>query len=157
MDCIPKNVQCHTLPIGHRIRCDETAYQKMWNVTHTLLIIGQDVMSVPGRISTHILSVTRWDLMSTILWKKQAAYCLWNGIMRWMIRMKCSVTNFLLAMTWNFLGHEVLQQKKSCHWLPIFIVSWWNQQGYVQSLTFYQSQRWYENGWDGAYLVLLTA
>ena len=109
MDCILKNVQCHTLPVGHRIRC---AYQKMWNVTHTLLIIGQDVMSVPGRISTHILSAARWDLMSTILWKKEAAYGLWNGIMRWMIRLKCSVTNFLLAMTWNFLVIKFCSRKK---------------------------------------------
>ena len=56
---------CHSLPIGHRKRCDESLSQNvpshslpvghrnkigfpnMCNVTHSLLVIGKDVMRLP--------------------------------------------------------------------------------------------------------------
>ena len=62
-----KNVQCHSLSVGHRIRCDENSslknvqyhsptvchrtrcdatFRRLGNVTHTLLVIGQDVKNV---------------------------------------------------------------------------------------------------------------
>ena len=57
-------MQCHSLPVGHKIkcdetyfhkcvnslavchmkRCDETASQTTCNVTHFLLVVGNDVM-----------------------------------------------------------------------------------------------------------------
>ena len=40
-------MECHSLAIGHRKKNDEIAFHKMWNVTHTLLVIGKDVMRVP--------------------------------------------------------------------------------------------------------------
>ncbi len=42
-DCLSQNMQCHSLSaIGQRKRCDEIAFQKMCNVTHSLL--RNDVM-----------------------------------------------------------------------------------------------------------------
>ena len=46
-DCLSQNVQCHSLAVGCRKRCDETAFPKMCNVTHFLLVIGKDVMRLP--------------------------------------------------------------------------------------------------------------
>ena len=40
------NVQCHSLPVGHRKRCDEIAFHKMCNVAHLLLAIGKDVTQI---------------------------------------------------------------------------------------------------------------
>src|SRR6266576_2066690 len=39
-ECLSQNVQCHSLAVGHRKRCDETAFHKRFNVTHLLLVIG---------------------------------------------------------------------------------------------------------------------
>jgi len=30
-----------------RKKCDEAAFHKMWNVTHSLLVTGKDVMRLP--------------------------------------------------------------------------------------------------------------
>ena len=38
------NVQCHSLAVGDRKRCDETDFHEMCNVTHFLLVIGIGVM-----------------------------------------------------------------------------------------------------------------
>ena len=38
-DCLLQNVQCHPPPVDHEKRCDETAFHKMYNVTHILLVI----------------------------------------------------------------------------------------------------------------------
>jgi len=38
---LSQKVQCHSLAIGHRKRCDETAFHKMWNVTHLLWVMGK--------------------------------------------------------------------------------------------------------------------
>ena len=37
-------VQCHSLAVGQRKRCNETAFHIMCNVTHKLLVIGKDAM-----------------------------------------------------------------------------------------------------------------
>ena len=45
-----QNIQCHSLAVGHRKRCDETTFQRMCNVifTHKLLAItGRYVMRLP--------------------------------------------------------------------------------------------------------------
>ncbi len=41
------NMQYHSLAVGCRKRCDETNFHKMWNATHSLLVIGKDVMRLP--------------------------------------------------------------------------------------------------------------
>ena len=64
-DCLTQNVQCHSLAVGHRMRLPFTkcpmlltsywSYQKMWwdcltqmfNVSHLLLVIEKDVMTLP--------------------------------------------------------------------------------------------------------------
>ena len=33
------NVQSYSLSVGHRTRCDEIAFQKMYNLTHLLLVL----------------------------------------------------------------------------------------------------------------------
>ena len=43
-DSLSQNVQCHLQAFGHRKRGDETIFHKMWNVTHSLLVIGKDVI-----------------------------------------------------------------------------------------------------------------
>ena len=39
MHCLSQNMGCHTLPVGHRKRCDDIAHHKMCSVTHNLLVI----------------------------------------------------------------------------------------------------------------------
>ena len=41
----------HSLAGGHRKGCDETAFQKMCNVAHTLMVIEKDVMRLLFRKS----------------------------------------------------------------------------------------------------------
>ena len=40
-------MECHSQTVGHRKRCDQTAFHKMCNLTHSLLAIGKDVMRLP--------------------------------------------------------------------------------------------------------------
>jgi len=40
-------VQCHSQTVGDRRRFDEIAFHKMCNVTHKLLVIGEDLMRLP--------------------------------------------------------------------------------------------------------------
>ena len=43
-----KLMQCHSLAVGHRKKCDiRLPFTKLCNVTHLLLVIGKDVMRVP--------------------------------------------------------------------------------------------------------------
>ena len=44
-DCHSQNVQCHSQAVGHRKRCDETAFNNMCNITYFLLVIGKDRLS----------------------------------------------------------------------------------------------------------------
>ena len=46
-DHLSRNVQCHSQAMGHRKRCDETAFHKMCNVAHLLLVIGKDAIRLP--------------------------------------------------------------------------------------------------------------
>ncbi len=38
-NCLSQNVQSHSLAVGHRKRCDETAFQNVCIVTHFLLVM----------------------------------------------------------------------------------------------------------------------
>ena len=55
-DCLSPNVQCNSLPVSHRKRCDEAAFHKICNVTHKLLVIAKDVMRLP--FTTCTMSLT---------------------------------------------------------------------------------------------------
>ena len=46
MSLFSQNMQHHSLSVGHKNRCNETAFHKMCNVTHKLLTIGKDVMGL---------------------------------------------------------------------------------------------------------------
>ena len=51
-------MQCHSLADGKKKGCDETAFHKMCNVTHKLLVIGKDVMRLPfTNVQCHSQSV----------------------------------------------------------------------------------------------------
>jgi len=52
-DYLWQNVQCHSLAFGHRKRCDEAAFHKMCNVTHSLLVIGTDGMKLFTNVHCH--------------------------------------------------------------------------------------------------------
>src|SRR6266576_2249447 len=87
-DCLSQNVQCHSLAVGHRKRCDETAFHKMCNVTHKLLVIGKDVMRLPSKMIfnvAHILSV------------------IWKRYIEPLLRNICNVTHILLAIGTCFI------------------------------------------------------
>ncbi len=82
-DCLSQNVQSHSLPVGYRKRCDETALHKMCNVTHFLLFMGRDVMRLPSTTIfniAHILSVIEKRNIEPLL------------------RNNCNVTHILLAI-----------------------------------------------------------
>ena len=53
MECPSQNVQCHSLPVGHRKGCDKAAFNKICNVTHFLMIIGTDAMSLLRPFTTY--------------------------------------------------------------------------------------------------------
>ena len=46
-DCFSQNVQSHSLPVSNRKTCHKTAFEKMWNITHKLLVIGKALMRLP--------------------------------------------------------------------------------------------------------------
>ena len=51
-------MQCHSHAVGDRKRCDDSAFHKMCNITHKLLVIGKDVMRLPFTIvQCHSLAV----------------------------------------------------------------------------------------------------
>ena len=63
-DCLSQNAQCHSLAVGHRKICDETAFSKMCNVTHLLLVIGKDVMRLPlPKFSMSLTCCWAWERM----------------------------------------------------------------------------------------------
>ena len=43
-DCLSQSVQFHSLAVGHSKGCEATSFHRMCNVTHKLLVIGQNVM-----------------------------------------------------------------------------------------------------------------
>ena len=53
-----KNLQSHSLAIGHRKRCDGTVFHKMCNIAHLLLVIGNTLMRLPfTNVQCHSLPV----------------------------------------------------------------------------------------------------
>ena len=65
-NCHSETVKYHTLPIGHRKRCNETAFHTMHNVTHTwaLSVIGKrcDVTAFHNRcnVAHQLLVIGTW-------------------------------------------------------------------------------------------------
>jgi len=47
-DCLSKNVQCHSLAANHKKDVMRLPFSKIYNVTHSLLVIGKDVMRLPS-------------------------------------------------------------------------------------------------------------
>ena len=59
--CHCQNLQCHSQAVGWK-RCDETTFHKMCNITHILLVIGEDMMRLPS---------TRWAIYLTCCWSEE--------------------------------------------------------------------------------------
>ncbi len=55
LQCLLHNMQCYSLPVGHRNKCDETAFHKTCYVTHLLLAIGNHVVGL--NVQCHSLAV----------------------------------------------------------------------------------------------------
>jgi hypothetical protein len=48
IDCLSQNLQCPSLAVYHMKKCDDTAFRQIFNLTHSLLVIGKDVMILPS-------------------------------------------------------------------------------------------------------------
>ena len=117
-DCLSQNMQCHSLAVGHRKRSDETAFHKMCNITHLLLVVGKDWMRLPStKCATHILLVIGKDLI------KQNVQCHSQSIGHRTIsdetafHTMCNATHNLLViekMWWDCLSQHV-----QCHPHPV--------------------------------------
>ena len=106
-DCIPHNVKCYSHPVGHRKGCDETALQKMCNVTHNLLVIGRDVI---------ILPFTKSAMSLTPCW-------LWEQIWWDCPSQKCNITHRLLVAGWEAM--KLLGRRLHKAYNLYGMVKWW--------------------------------
>ena len=98
-DCLSQNVQCDSQTVGHRKICNETAFYKMCNVTHILLVIGEDVTRLPFTkcpVALTCYSGHRQRCDETAFHKM------------------CNVTHKLLVMWW-----DCFSQNDQCHSLAI--------------------------------------
>ena len=43
-----KKRHCHSHAVGHDVRCDKTTLQKKGTITHLLLVVGLDMITLPG-------------------------------------------------------------------------------------------------------------
>ena len=106
-DCLSQNVQYHSLPVGHRKRCDETAFHTMCHVTHLLLVIGTDVMRLP--FTGCAMSLTNcWS------WEKMWWDCLAQNVQCHSLAVihsqKCDETAFYKCATCH--SHAVSHRKR---------------------------------------------
>ena len=62
-----KKIQCHLLPVGNQKRFDECLSKKKSSVTHCLLVMGRDVMRLPGMsiVSPGTVLTLDWDWTQT--------------------------------------------------------------------------------------------
>ena len=121
-----KQMQCHSLPVGHGMKCNETAWQRktdavsltgcwscnemQWDcmvkknkcsVTHWLLVMGWNAMRLHGK--ENAVSLTgcwSWDEMQ------------WDYMVK---KNKCSVTHKLLVMGWNAMRLHGKEKQMQCH------------------------------------------
>ena len=124
-DCLSQYMQCHSQPVGHRRRCDETAIHNMYNVTHLLLVQvkGKNVMRLPSQNVMSLTSCCHSDetffakctmsLTPCWSWEKKWWDCPSPNVqchslpvghredVRWLPFTKCvNVTHFLLEKMW---------------------------------------------------------
>ena len=70
-------MESHSLPVGNERKGDETAFHKMWNVTHLLLVIGKKYDETAFHkmcCVTHSLLITGKDV-ETIFHKMSLTRC----------------------------------------------------------------------------------
>ena len=109
-DCLSQHEQCHSLAVGDRKRCNETAFHKMCNVTHKLLVIGKDVMRLS--FTKCAMSLTTcwsyekmwWDCLSQNVQYHSLAGGHWKGCDETVFHKMCNVTHKLLA-----IGKDVMR------------------------------------------------
>ena len=71
-DCLSQNVQCRSHTVGHRKRCDETAFHKMCNLTHILFSHRKrcDETTIHKMCNlTHLLLIIAWKDMTLLFTK----------------------------------------------------------------------------------------
>ena len=102
-DCLSQDMQCHSLPVGHRKRCDEASFHIMCNVTHSLLvmkIMGWDCL--PHNVQCHWLPVDQ---------RKSCEIAFHRA---------CNGTNFLLVI--GLMWWDCFQ--KMCNATCLLLVIW---------------------------------
>ena len=138
-----RNVQCHSLPVGHmkqcdetafqrlcnvthlllvihRKRCDETAIQTMYNVPHLLLVIGKDVIRLPFRKCAMLLTSCwpSWKICDETAFQQMCFVQCHSQTVGGKLKMwwdcLCNVTHSLLKMWWDWLSQTV-----QCHSLAV--------------------------------------
>src|SRR6266576_1612214 len=93
-------MQCHPLAmVGHRQKCDKNhPIHKMWNDTHSLLVIGKHVMRLHFKnVQCYSLPVGRRKRYDEAPFPKI-----------------CNITHFLLV-----IGRDCLSQNVQCHSLSV--------------------------------------
>ena len=114
-DCLGENMgECYSQAVGHGMKCNEISLQqKGGSVTHSLLVMGWNVMKLPGREKgrsvTHILLVIDEMWWYCLAEKRRKCHPLAVGHgmkyseISW--KMKRCVTYMLLIMGWDVTKH----------------------------------------------------
>ena len=113
-------MQCHSPTYDHRIRHDESWQKKKCNVTHILLVMEWDMMSLPGKSenSGHSPPVGHGDYFLA----QQKMQCHSHAVDQ--ARMshftkEYSITHILLVMAW-----DCLQRKQGRVTHILFVLGW---------------------------------
>ena len=122
---LSQNVQCHSLAIGNKKRCDETDFHKTCNVTHKLLVMWRGVRRVPFKKCpmSHSLLVIGKDVMRPPVGTKHAISLTSCGHGK-----GCDDTDFhkcAISLT-SYLSKEkvCISRNVPCHSLPVCHRKW---------------------------------
>ncbi len=106
-DCHSQNGQYHSQTVDHRKSCDETAFHRMCNVTHRLLVRGKHVMRLP--FTKYAMSLTRcWSWKDVMDCLSQNVQCHSLAVGH---RKRCYETGFhkmCTVLTFCFIGKDVM-------------------------------------------------
>jgi hypothetical protein len=120
-DCLSRNVQCPShAEVGHMESCDETAFHKICNVTHKLLVIGKNVMRLPHKMCavTHRLLVIGKDVMRLPFTKPvMSLTSCWSSEKMWWDCFSPNVQYYSHKLL--VIGKDGVSQNLYCHSLPV--------------------------------------
>ncbi len=111
-DCASQNVQWwHSLPVGHRKGCEETAFHTMCNVvTHTLLVIGKmwsDWLS--QNVQCHSQTVGHRKKCDQTDFHKMCNITDKLLVINVMLRLSLTKCAMLLTPCWLYIGEDVMK------------------------------------------------